>query len=142
MILPLLFMAADPRVDVLARCLSIADDAGRLACLENGTRALIGAVARGDAAVVDRATRDAESRRAAAAPPPVEAVDSTLAAASAHGDDHWTLHLADGSRWDTEVWTITRTLRPGIAVTVRRASLGGYVLHIPGERSVRVRRVG
>lgn len=131
-----LLLAADVRLDALARCITIADDRARLECFDRDAHALLGAVARGDAALV---VRDAQVD---VAPPPMQALDTTLAASVRRGDDHWTLRLADGSRWETEAWYVTRTLKPGTAVSIRRGSLGSYVVRVPGERSVRARRLG
>lgn len=144
----------DPLVDAIARCLPITQADARLACLEAGARALVAASERQEVSVVRRE----EVRRArrslfgisgdpgdvlpGATAERIETLDTTVTAATRGGNDHWVLRLAEGGRWETtEAWTVGRDPKPGTTVSIRRGSLGSYVMKVGSERAVRVRRL-
>lgn len=145
---------ADPLVDAVARCLTIAQADARLACLDPAARTLVGGVERREIAVVrreevQRVRRSLFGIDGAPASEPsgaiaerLETLDTTVVTAVRGGNDQWTVRLAEGGRWQTtEAWLVGREPKPGVAASIRRGSLGAYVLKIGNERAVRVRRI-
>ena len=138
----------------LSRCLTIPADAERLACLDRAARAIdagvrsgaIQIVDRGQTALLRRETFGTHPAPADRLPPPspaerIDAIETTLTRASQGADGRWTFVLADGGVWtqvDTDRVRITN--RAGEPVTVRRASLGSYLLVVGHSGAVRVRR--
>lgn len=153
--------AADPTspsrslIGELAKCLSIREDALRLACSDAAARRLVEAERDGRVVLVDRAEANAAQRaafgRAATVdpltrrdPPPaqVDRLDGVIRTARAEAGDRWLLTLVEGGRWQTtEPWRGGDTPRPGLAVAIRRGAIGSYLLKMPGARGVRVRRL-
>lgn len=144
----------DPLVDAIARCLPIADASARLSCLDAGARALVAGIDRHEVTIVRRE----EVRRArrdlfgiagdpgdalpGAAAERIDTLDTAVASAVRGGNDRWVIRLAQGGRWETtDAWIVGRDPRPGTPVSIRRGSLGSYVMKVGGERTVRVRRI-
>lgn len=123
-------------MDAASRKLVAAADAGEIVTLsrkevKRTQRSLFGLAI--DAADVF-AGRDGSNR--------IETLDTVLKQVSREANDHWTLTLDEGGRWyTTETWPGGNDIRPGVAVSIRRASLGGYVMRAAGQRAVRVKRV-
>lgn len=147
--------APNPLVDALAACLATSDNAQRLACFDAAAAKLVAAERARDVVVVTREDV-ARTRRSlfgltvdpdAAIPGGDTAVDridhleTTITAATRVGNDQWALTLAEGGRWrTTEAW-VNGDPKAGLAVEVRRAALGSYMLRARGQRTVRVMRV-
>jgi hypothetical protein len=147
---------ANTMMGALRTCLAIADDAQRLACTDRAARTLVDAEQRRDIVIVARdeirksrkslfglnlgsgdlfAGRDTPAER-------IEALDTTVQAATRERYDRWTLTLAEGGRWaTTEAWVGDLDPKPGMAVSIHRAALGSYVLRAKGFRAVKVQRV-
>ena len=141
-------------VDRLMACRELTADAARLSCYDAAVSAFESAQQQGDVVVVDRAqvsearrqlfgfalprvTLFDQDERAA----PVDAIETTLVRATQTGEGRWVFTLADDGVWrqiDSE--RVTFRNRPGVAVRIRRAALGSYLMTLEGSRAVRVRR--
>lgn len=145
---------SDPLVDAVARCLTVTARDARLACLDTAARALVDGVERREIAVVRREEVQRVRRSlfgidgtpgnepSGAIVERLEALDTTVVAATRGGNDQWTVRLAEGGRWQTtEAWLVGREPKPGVAASIRRGALGAYILKIGNERAVRVRRI-
>lgn len=149
---------AQDRPEALERlmaCRSVTDSVARLACYDTAAGVLDTAQRTGDLVVIDRAGV-AETRRQLfgfempslprlfgpeGATAEIDSIDSTLQGASLVGEGRWVFRLADGSVWrqiDSE--RVRFQNRPGLAVRVRKASLGSFLLTVDDSRAVRVRR--
>ena len=79
--------------------------------------------------------RDAETGQ-------LDAVTFTLSALRARNDGRTVFTMDNGQRWEQVTAERVRSLRPGDAVSIRRASLGSYMLtKVDGGAAYRVRRV-
>lgn len=144
----------DPLVDAIARCLPVAEASARLTCLDAAGRALVAGIDRHEISVVRREdVRRARRNLFGIAGDPgdalpgataerIDALDTSVVAAVRRGNDRWTLRLAEGGRWETtDAWIVGRDPKPGTTVSIRRGSLGSYVMKAGSERAVRVRRI-
>lgn len=145
---------SDPLVDGLARCLTVQGDAARLTCLDPAARALVDAARSQDVLVIKREdvrrTRrslfgiSGEPGDALVGPTTerIDALETKVSGTARLANDRWSIQLAEGGRWQTtEAWVVGSDPRPGATVSIRRGSLGSYVMKVGAERSVRVRRV-
>lgn len=146
--------ASDPLVDAVANCLAIVDPATRLPCLDAAARALVDGINRHEVTVVRREEvrrvrrslfgieGDPGAALPGAAAERIDSLDTSVAAAMRGDNDRWVLRLAEGGRWETtEPWLVGRDPKPGMTATIRRGSLGAFILKVGNERSVRVRRI-
>jgi hypothetical protein len=149
-------MASNTLIGDFKTCLSIVDDAPRLECMDRAARTLVDAAARRDVVVVARedvrksrrslfglnldsgdlfAGRDTPAE-------PIDTLDTTVRTAMRERHDRWMLTLAEGGRWVTsEAWLGDIDPKPGLAVTIKRAALGSYILRTKGMRAVKVQRM-
>ena len=147
--------ATNPLIAALARCLTIGAAAERLACTDVAAARLVAAERERTLVIVTRdevrktkrslfglavdendvfAGREAPADR-------IERLDTTIAAAVPTGMERWSLVLAEGGRWrTTEPWDYANP-KPGMAVVIRKAAMGSYMLSAKGQRPVRVARV-
>lgn len=147
--------ASNPMVEALAACLDVRADPDRLACLDASARRLVAAERTRDLVMVTREEL-VRARRSlfglsvdetdvlpgqGAAAARMEQLDTTVTAAVATGNDRWTLLLAEGGRWrTTEPWSYGEP-RVGMAVAIRRAAMGSFILRSKGQRAVKVLRI-
>lgn len=142
-------------VERLAACRAIGADAERLACFDAAAGALEAARAEGQVVILDREEVAETQRRTfgldinALNPfardggvEEIEQVASTLRESRQVGAGRrWVFTLEDGSTWrqvDDERLRVDP--RAGMAVEIRRASMGSYLMSVDGARSIRVRR--
>ena len=129
----------------LADCRKQTDDAQRLACYDAAAAALDQAEAKGDIVVVDREQARQVRRQAfgfslpsisilekGAAKEDLEAVASRIVSARADMSGTWT---------QIDVTPVNRTPKAGLEVTIKKGSLGSFMMSIAGQRVIRVKRV-
>lgn len=151
--LPALAQAPAPSqasLERLAACRAQTDATARLACYDQTVSGLLAAEKAGDLIVVDKETVTKAQRESFGLNLPslsfgqkreaIEQVESTLREAR-KTPSGWRFVLEDGARWQqVDGEALPLPPRVGAKVTVRRASLGSYMLSI-GGRSVRVERI-
>lgn len=135
-------------------CTAIRDDAARLACFDAAVPRLAEAHARKELIVVER-DEVVKTRRSLfgltlpdiklfggndGIDPPMQEITGTIQSVSSRQLDFYTIVLDDKS-----VWAFTESMpvdpRKGQKITIRRASLGGYIGTLPGRTGKRIRRV-
>lgn len=147
--------SANPLTGIV-RCRAIQADAERLACFDAAAASVSIAERTGDILVIDRKQVVADKRAGFGLPSrptdlfgggaadkatKVDRLDSTIRSAiAANSAGRWNLRLADGTEWQT-IDAIPAPPRPGTAILVKQASLGGYRATIGKGRSVLVKRL-
>ncbi len=147
-----------PLVSALETCRAIADPTERLACYDKEAGALISAAQTGEVAVVDRAeARKARKSLFGFAMPNLpffsgdksadevsDTLESTITTANGIGYGKFRITIAEGNAvWETtETYSTMREPRSGDKITIKRGSLGSYMLRIGSNRGVKGKRVG
>ncbi|KAA9013787.1 hypothetical protein [Sphingobium limneticum] len=150
-------MAPAKLFDDMLQCRSVADANARLACYDKQVGAIGDAQANNQVAVIDKesvrqnererfglATPVAPQLESPAASDRVESlseIKSTIVSFQQIVGDRWRLQLADGSQWQTLETIAFRVPVANMAVTVKKAALGTYLLRPNGWPAVRARRV-
>jgi len=138
--------------DDLLRCRAIVADAERLACFDR----LAGRVSANEVVVIDRKRLSQERQKRFGLP---AQEDGALAAATSgrvaevrefsgkvkaaqRASDYgrWNIELADGTVWQS-IDVSAFGPAAGAAITIRRASLGGFRASVPGRPSFLVKRL-
>lgn len=141
-------------LQALVDCRKLTDAAARLACYDQATVALDQAEAKGDIVVVDREQARKVRRQAFGFSMPslslfergesqeeLESADGVVAVARMNGAGKWVIKLADGAVWtQIDSNAIFREPKPGMAVKIRQASMGSFLMSIDNQRGVRARR--
>ena len=148
-----------PLVSALEACRAITDPTQRLACYDKEAGALVTAAQTGDVAVVDKA----EARRARkslfgfampnlpffsgdkSADEVSDTLESTITRASGIGYGKFRITIAEGNAvWETtETYSTMHEPRAGDKISIKRGTLGSYVLRIgKNNRGVKGKRVG
>ena len=148
-----------PLVGALEACRAIADPTQRLACYDKEAAALVTAAQTGDVAVVDKA----EARRARkslfgfampnlpffsgdkSADEVSDTLETTVTKASGLGYGKFRITIAEGNAvWETtETYSTMREPLAGDKISIKRGTLGSYVLRIgSNNRGVKGKRVG
>ncbi|MCZ8087204.1 MAG: hypothetical protein ACK5WW_09650 [Brevundimonas sp.] len=138
----------------LVACSAEVVDSARLVCLDAAAAALDAAERSGEVTVVDREQVRAARRslfgieggdlnifRGRGGDEAKDATLETRLDSAGQGRDGWRFTLQDGSVWrqiDDEPLRVTP--RAGQPVTIRRGTIGSYLLSVDGARSLRVRR--
>ncbi len=138
----------------LTACRGIAEAAERLACYDKAAASLEQAEAKGEVVVVDREQAQAVRRQAFGFALPslallgggaddgsADEVTAKAAAVRRGPSGKWIVQLEDGAVWSqTDTMELPRDPKAGMAVTIRKAALGGFMLSAGGQRSFRARR--
>ncbi|HEY9233811.1 MULTISPECIES: hypothetical protein [Phenylobacterium] len=153
--------AAEPRaegraavIEKLTACRKITTDAERLACYDGAASELEQAEAKGDVVVIDREQARQVRRQAFGFSLPsislfergeekeeLDSIESTISSARQDATGKWSLKLENGSTWtQVDVNGPSRTPKTGLAVRIRKASMGSFLLSIEGGRAFRARR--
>ena len=148
-----------PLVGALEACRTIADPTQRLACYDKEAAALVAAAQTGEVAVVDKA----EARRARkslfgfampnlpffsgdkSADEVSDTLESTITRASGLGYGKFRITIAEGNAvWETtESYSTMHEPKSGDKISIKRGTLGSYVLRIgSNNRGVKGKRVG
>ncbi len=147
-----------PLVAALEKCLTIADDAQRLACTDIAARRLVDASRRKELVVVD-ADEMKKTRRSLfgfALPriglfgkggpdsgEEVDRVELAITRVAPLGYGKLSFTLADGARWaTTEAWADPLPPKAGAILIVKRGAIGSYMVSVKGGRVTRAMRVG
>jgi hypothetical protein len=142
----------------LEGCRSIADDAGRLACLDRAAAALLSASKSGDVTVVDR-SQLRQARRSLfgfslprlpflqgdrSSEDDTGTLETTVRSVRSLGYGKVQVVVAEGNAtWETtETYSTFDAPSAGQKVTIRRGPLGSYMIRFEGQRAVKGRRVG
>ena len=155
---------ANPIIGELAACRGRSDPADRLACYDAATARLVTATENRDLVVLDRedvvqtrrslfgfslprialfSGRDAVRDPVSVAREDISELNTTITRVQSIGNGKYQLVLAEGGTWrSTEAWAGAVLPTEGGKINVRRASLGSYILKLPGGRAVRGMRVG
>ena len=163
--LPLIILAAPVAAnaqagdDAVARfheCANIQDDTQRLACFDRVTKEVranaAAATARDSKSKQDRAQRERddfglsvvqqEQKRPEQAETKVKEVTARVAAVRRVGAGYYAIMLEDGAIWQSqELDPYFRPPERGDSIRIRRGMMGGYLLDVGKQASVRVRRV-
>lgn len=146
-----------PLIQQLYDCRAIADPAARLACFDRQVAAMETAESARDIRIIDReAVR--ETRRGLFGfslgsinifgggddeeepEEQVTSIESTITGISMNGDGKYVFRLANEQRWYQTDPPRGRSPQVGMSITIRRASLGGYLANINERPAVRVMR--
>jgi len=147
--------AAPPTaVQRLLQCRELGSAEQRLACFDRESSVVANDLSRRELVVIDRGQVASTRRTLFGLTLPrldilgdntqdeVRQIESTIAAAGHNREGSWLFALADGSRWSqTDSTVLDLAPRRGEKVTVRRAALGSYVLIVPGQSPMKVKRV-
>ena len=140
-------------IDLLSRCASIADDAGRLACYDREVAALRAALKDKQIAIVERADVEKSNRSLFGIALPkiklfdnlgsseVDKIDTVVTAVSETSEGRLLFTVTDGARWvQTDDYPLLG-VKPGRKVTLKRAALGSFFAAFDKGVSVRAKRL-
>jgi hypothetical protein len=142
---------SDRALAPLVACRPVADARARAACYDAALDKLQQSVADRNVVVMDREQVKAsfgfggsqplpKSAAARALPEQVQEIDSTVSGVASLGYDNWAIKLASGALWRTTDSALPFPPKVGATVKIRRASLGGYVMFLGKNQTVRVLR--
>lgn len=154
-------MAADeppkrPEVfDRLVACRAIADSAARLACFDAQVAKLDEAAAKNEVVVVDRAEVRKARRGLFGLTLPdlgslfkgdgdkeeVTEIESTIRQVSQNQSGKYVFVLADGARWAQTDTVAMRIPKPGMAIKIRKATMGSYIANVAERPGIKVMRL-
>lgn len=143
-------------VQEISDCRKLTDDTVRLACYDKAAASLETAEAKGDIVVVDREQARTVRRQAFGFALPsislfekgetqeeLENVKSTVTAARQNGAGKWVIELSDGGGTWVQIDNneLHRDPKAGAPVTIRKASLGSFMMSVGNGGGFRVKRV-
>lgn len=146
---------AAPQVKAVIACRSLAEGTARLACYDRAATELDRAIDRKEVVVVDKATMR-EARRGIfgfslpsiklfqsgkSDAEDVQSIDAKLAGVGTNANGGLLLTLDTGARWQQVDDEYVNRPRAGQTVTIRKATISGYMAKIEGGRGFRVRRL-
>jgi hypothetical protein len=141
-------------VQALTDCRKIADNTARLGCYDAAAATFDQAEAKGDIVVVDREQARSMRRQAFGFSLPsitlfergekaeeIEAMTGTVGSARLGLNGKWVIHLQDGATW-TQIDTTEVPIdpKPGMAVKIKKASLGSFLMTVGPNRAFRAHR--
>ncbi|WP_326524779.1 hypothetical protein [Sphingomonas sp.] len=147
-----------PLIAELERCLTIREDAGRLACTDVAARRLVDASKRKEVVVVDREEVKKTRRSLFGFQLPriglfgrdgpddgqeVDRIEAPIARVTPVGYSKVTFTLDDGARWTTtDAWASAILPKPGAILIIKRGAMGSYMVSVKGAKAVRAMRIG
>jgi len=150
---------ANPQVlDQVYACANIADETQRLACYDGAVGRLRAAQSSGDLVAVDRAQAQEVEREAfgfslpslprifgnrgnEAAAPEVAEMALTIDRVVSRRNAPSTFYMTNGQVWSQIDDEVARNVRAGGQVTIRRATMGSFLMSVEaGGPAIRVRR--
>ena len=143
-----------PVLERLLDCRKLTEDAQRLACYDQAASAIDQAEAKGDVVVVDREQARTVRRQGFGFSMPslaifergekaeeLDQVSLTVDRAWRDQNGRWNVALEGGQVWrQIDSGDFTVTPKPGVTASIRKASLGSYLMSIGGRAGVRVHR--
>ncbi|MGZ5948456.1 MAG: hypothetical protein ACXWKT_20390 [Caulobacteraceae bacterium] len=141
-------------LQTLIDCRKITDNAQRLACFDQAAAAMDQAEAKGDIVVVDREQARKVRRQAfgftlpslalferGEKPEEIDVMQGKIAAARQNSGGKWVIRLEDGAVWaQVDSNEVPNTPQAGDPVTIRKASLGSYMLSLGHHVAFRAHR--
>ncbi|WP_052028216.1 hypothetical protein [Sphingobium sp. C100] len=142
--------------DDLVQCRSVSGGDDRLACYDRAVTAMQDAQSKNEMAVIDKdsvrqAKRQQFGLNAFAASQldskseggvdDLDEIQSTIVGVDPLARGRWLLRLGDGSQWQTVEAVAYRVPKANMAVTVKRAALGTFLIRPTGWPAVRARRI-
>jgi len=134
-------------------CRGVADNAARLACYDAAAGKMGEAETRGDIVVIDRAEANAAHREAfglhvpslsfvtrAVKPEDVDRVEGVVESARADVNGRWTFRLQGGAVWRQISGDLMRPPHAGSKVSIRKGSIGSFLMNVDGQPSIKVHR--
>jgi hypothetical protein len=159
LVLPAVAHAAPPGPEKAAAfqavldCRKLTDGAARLACYDAAAAKMGEAETRGDIVVIDRAQASAAHREAFGLPIPsldfvrkaltpdeVDRLDGVVKAARADINGKWTISLQDGATWRQISGDLMRPPKAGSKVSIRKGTLGSFLMNVDGQQAIKVHR--
>lgn len=152
-----------PRPEIFVRlldCRTIADSATRLACYDRQVGAMETASQNDEVVVLDKEELKKTRRslfgfslpklpflgerdeQADGAKAEFTTIEAKLSAVRNLGYGKWSFRLDDGAEWQTTEAIPTRSPKTGMAIKIKRASMGSFMGSVNGWPSVRMKRVG
>lgn len=139
-------------VQRLTDCRAVADEAERLRCYDAAVTGLAEAAGSGAVVVMDREDVRRTRRTLFGFPLPriglfdggeaeAREIRAKVSAVREVGYGRWRITLEDGAIWETTE-AMNRPPTAGATATIRKASLGSYMLSVGSGRYVRARRIG
>lgn len=150
-----------PAIKTMLDCRAIADGGARLACFDQASATLAASIDKRDLVVMDQG-QVRQARRSlfgfelpslaifnsggrtghdAASDQADREITATLRSARQDNEGNWVFGLDDGATWhQTDGVTIARTPKPGMAIVIRRAAFGSFLLKAGGQPAVKARR--
>ena len=135
-------------------CRKIADDNARLACYDAAAGRMDEAEAKGDIVVIDKAQAEKAHKEAFGLPIPsldfmtkalkpdeVDKLEGVVRTARQGADDKWTIELEGGAVWKQISGDLLRNPRQGQKVTVRKGTIGSFLMSVDGQPTIKVHRV-
>lgn len=142
-----------PAFQAVLDCRKVTDDAQRLACYDAAAAKMGQAETQGDIVVIDRAQASAAHREAfglhvpslefvtrALRPEEVNRIDGIVDTARADQNGDWTFILEGGAVWRQISGDLYRAPHHGSKVTIRRGSIGSFLMNVDGQPSIKVHR--
>ena len=153
-----------PRPEIFVRlldCRTITDSSSRLACYDRQVGAMETASQNDEVVVLDKEelkkTRrslfgfslpklpflaDRDDDQADKSQAEFTTIEAKLSAVRSLGYGKWSFRLDDGAEWQTTEAIPTRSPKNGMAIKIKRASMGSFMGSVNGWPSVRMKRVG
>lgn len=146
--------ARPPTLQAVVDCRKIEDGGARLACYDAAVASMTRAEESGDLVAIDRSQRQAVRRQTfgfalptlaifdrGEKPAELNRVQETLASAWKNADGKWVFKLQSGAVWrQIDDWDLGSDPHPGSKITIKRASLGSYMLDVDSQPGLRVHR--
>jgi hypothetical protein len=134
-------------------CRATKDNDARLACYDAAAAKMGEAERRGDIVVIDRSQAAAAHKQAFGLPLPsldfvtralkpeeVDQIEGVVASAHADVNGRWTLALEGGAVWRQVSGDLSRPPKAGSKVSIRKGTLGSFLMNIDGQPSIKVHR--
>lgn len=142
---------SDRALAPLVACRPIPDPKARALCYDAALDKLQQSVVDRNVVVMDREQVKANfgfggsqplprSPAAKAQPIQIDEVESTITAVTSYGYDNWGIRIASGGLWRTTDSALPFPPKVGATIKIKRASLGGYVMYLGNNKTVRVLR--
>jgi hypothetical protein len=141
--------ALPPVVQAVADCRALGDSAQRLACYDRSVGAMMDAQAQRNLVVADR-TKVVDTQRKLFGTyadgtdlfgaVKLDRIEAKVLGVSTDRDGRWRVTLEGGSTWTQVGYDYVNEPKVGALAVVRKVSLGGYELAVPGSRPFRAVR--
>lgn len=142
------------QVKALAECVSVADDAARLACYDKTARSLVDAEKSGEVVVVDQAQVKEVKRQSFGLninlgplfdhgdkAEQISKLDTAVASASKDAEGKWLIRTTEGQLWrQIDSDPLYADPKHGDKIVIQHGSLGSFFLKVNNDRAMRAHR--